>query len=124
MCPGPDTLSSCSAIDGALPRSEASLSSQETGKLVGRDTDVRKFRILNDNTATMPRESSSEIVNTENVEKTISDTLYATDKGKAVENEQSLKWKNMKSKFQDSCKKHAVIASGIIFILFCLRLIL
>lgn len=92
---------------------------------MGRDTEVTKLSVLKDNPATVPGESSSEVVNTENVERTRSNMLDATDKGKAVENKLSGEWKNIKSKFPDNYQKHVVItASVVIFIVFCLRLIL
>lgn len=107
-----------------MPRDETSLSSQDTGKLMGRDTEVTKLSVLEDDQGTLPRESSSEVVSTETTERSISNMLNATDKGKAVENKPSGELKNIKSKFQDGYRKHVITAGVVIVIVFCLRLIL
>ncbi|KDR24059.1 hypothetical protein L798_09394 [Zootermopsis nevadensis] len=80
-----------------MPRDETSLSSQDTGKLMGRDTEVTKLSVLEDDQGTLPRESSSEVVSTETTERSRSNMLNATDKGKGVENKPSGELKNIKS---------------------------
>lgn len=132
-CPGPDTLSSCSAVDGDLQRDGANVPSQETGKLVGQDTDATELSIFKENQATKPRASSCEVVNTENVGRTGSNVkekfrntiLDATDKSKTVQNKLSGEWTNIKSKFPDGYRWHVVILSGVIVCMVCcLRFIL
>jgi len=116
-----------------MPGHETSISFQEIGKLVGRDTSVTKFSVFKDNLTTMRRETSSEIVNTENVERTgnkvkekfRSIILDAADKSKTVGRKLSGEWRKIKSKFPDGYQKHVVITAGIVVcIVCCYRLIL
>lgn len=132
-CPGPNTLSSCSAVDGDLQRDGASVPSQETGKLAGQDTDAAELSVSKENRATKLRASSCEVVNTENVErigsnvkeKFRSNILDAIDKSKTVKNKLSGEWKNIKSKFPDGYQWHVVILSGVVICtVCCLRFIL
>lgn len=126
-CPGPDTLSSCSAVDGDLQRDGVSVPSQETGKLVGQDTDATQLSVFKENRATKLKASSCEIVNTENVErigsnvkeKFRSNILDAIDKSKTVTNKLSGEWKNIKSKFPDGYLWHVVILSGVVICTVC-----
>lgn len=132
-CPGPDTLSSCSTVDGDFVRDGAGVPSQETGKLAGQDTDATELSVFKENRATKLRVSSCEVVDTENVEgigskvkeKCRSNILDAIDKSKTVKNKLSEEWKNIKSKFPDGYQWHVVILSGVVIcIVFCLRFIL
>jgi hypothetical protein len=116
-----------------VQRDGTSISSQETGKLVGRDTDATELSVFKENPATMLRENSSEVVNTENVERTgsnvkekfRSNVLDDNDKSKTVKNKLSGEWKNIKSKFPEGYQKHVLIISGVVIcIVCCLRFIL
>jgi hypothetical protein len=118
-------LSACSDVVGDMQRDDTSVSSEETGKLVGRDTGVTKLSVLKENLATMRTESSSEAVHTGNVKGTRSSMFDATDKCEVVKNEVSGKWKNIRSKYTDGYQKHVVITFGVVICIFCcLRLIL
>jgi hypothetical protein len=134
MCPGPNILSSCPGVVGDMPRHETSVLYKETGKLVGRDTGVAEVTVFKENPATMHRETSNEVVTTENIEKTGSsvkekfrnNVVDVTDKNKTTESIVSEKWRHIRSKFSDGFQKHVVFTCGVVVICIvcCLRFIM
>jgi hypothetical protein len=134
MCPGPDILSSCPGVDGGMPRPETSVLSEETGKLVGRDTSFAEFSVFKENPATMHREASNEVVSTENEERTGNSVKEkfknnmldnVAGRNETVKSTVCGKWRHIKSKFPDGFQKHVVFTCGVVIcIVCCLRLIM
>jgi hypothetical protein len=107
--------------------------SQETGQLLGQDTDCTELSVSKEDEATMHRASRSEVVVTQNIERTgsngnekfRSNILDAIDKSNTVKNKLSGVWNNIKSKFPEGYQKHVVIISGIVICtVCCLRFVL
>lgn len=109
-------------------RHETNVLSEETGKIVGRDTGVSELNVFRENPATMHRETSNEVVSTEDVEmigssvkeKFRSNVLDSvTDKNETVKTIVSGKWRHFRSKFPNGFQKHVVFTCGVVLCIVC-----
>jgi len=112
-------------------RRETKVLSEENGKIVGRDTGVSELSVFKEIPATMHRETSNEVVTSEDVEATGSSVKEkiktsmldnVTDKNEKFKTIVTGKWRHIRSKFPNGFQKHVVFTCGVfIFIVWCLR---
>jgi hypothetical protein len=115
-------------------RHEINVLPGETGKIVGRDTGVSELSVFKENPATMHRETSNEVVTTEDVEMTGSSVKEkfgsnmldsVNDKNETVKTIVSGKWRHFRSKFPNVFQKHVVFTCGVVLcIVCCLRFVM
>jgi len=115
-------------------RRETNVLSEENIKIVGRDTGVSELSVFKENPATTHRESSNEVVTSEDIEATGSSIKEkfrssvlsnVTDKNEAVKTLVTGKWRHIRSKFPNGFQKHVVFTCGVfICIVCCLRFVM
>lgn len=115
-------------------RRETNVLSEENGKIVGRDTGVSELSVFKEIPATVHRETSNEVVTSEDAEATGSSVKEkfrssmldsVTDKNEKVKSIVTRKWRHIRSKFPIGFQKHVVFTCGVfIFIVCCLRFVM
>jgi len=115
-------------------RRETNVLSEENGKIVGRDTGVSELSVFKENPATTHRESSNEVVISEDIEVTGSSIKEkfrssvlssVTDKNETVKTLVTGKWRHIRSKFPNGFQKHVVFTCGVfICIVCCIRFVM
>lgn len=121
-------------LDGDMVRRETNVLSEENGKIVGRDTGVSELSVFKENPATMHRETSNEVVTSEDIEATGSSVkekfrssvfLSVTDKNETVKTIVKGMWRHIRSKFPNGFQKHVVFTCGVfVCIVCCLRFVM
>lgn len=115
-------------------RRETNVLSKENGKIVGRDTGVSELSVFKKIPAKMRRETSNEVVTSEDAEVTGSSVKEkfrssmldnVTEKNEKVKTIVTGKWRHIRRKFPNGFQKHVVLTCGFfIFIVCCLRFVM